>query len=318
MRLGFMGTPAFALPSLTALMAVGHNICMVVTQPDRPAGRGRVQTPPPVKLAAQELGLPILQPEKVGESAVVSALQATQPDAIIVVAYGQLLPRSILALPPYGCLNLHASLLPKYRGAAPISWAIIQGETATGVTIMQIEARMDAGPILMQRPDPIGPLDTTGTLGERLAILGAELLCQALDQVVHRAAKPIPQDEQIATYAPKLTIGDTHLDWTRNAQTLDCLIRGLYPAPGAVTSFGGRRVKVVQAEVEAAASSPAGTVCAIDRAKGVLVATGQGGLWLSQVQPENRRIMTATEFASGYRVRLGDAFGSLPVLSGTR
>ncbi len=317
MRVSFMGTPMFALPSLRALIAAGHDICLVVTQPDRPAGRGRVPTQPPVKLAAQELGLPILQPEKVGEPTVISALQAAKPEAIVVVAYGQLLPKAILALPPYGCLNLHASLLPKYRGASPISWAIIQGETVTGVTIMQIEARMDAGPILMQQPEPIGPRDTTGTLGERLAVLGAGLLCQALDRVAHGTAQSSPQDERLATYAPKLLPADTRLDWARDARVLECLIRGLYPAPGAVTSFRGRRVKVLEAEVATATGSPPGTVCAIDRAKGVLVAAGQGGLWLSQVQPENGRIMTAAEFASGYRVRPGDVFGSLPASAGT-
>lgn len=309
MRVSFMGTPAFALPSLTALMAAGHDICLVVTQPDRPAGRGRVPTPPPVKLAAQELGLPILQPEKVGEPAVMSALQAAQPEAIIVVAYGQLLPKSILTLPPHGCLNLHASLLPKYRGAAPIPQAIIQGETVTGVTIMQIEARMDAGPILMQQPEPIGDRDTTGTLGERLAIIGAELLCQALDQVARRTVHPIPQDERLATYAPKLLPADTHLDWARDARILDCLVRGLCPAPGAVTGFGGRRVKVLEATVEAVADSSPGTVSAVDQKKGILIAAKSGGLWLTQVQPENRRAMAATEFASGYRVRPGDVFG---------
>lgn len=310
MRVSFMGTPTFALPSLKALMAAGHDICLVVTQPDRPAGRGRVPTPPPVKLAAQEHELLVLQPEKVGEAAVISALQAAQPEAIVVVAYGQLLPKPILTLPPHGCLNLHASLLPKYRGAAPIPRTIIQGETVTGVTIMQLEARMDAGPILIQQPELIGPRDTAGTLSERLAVIGAELLCQALAQVAHRTAQPIPQDERLATYAMKLTLDETQLDWARDARALDCLIRGLCPAPGAVTSFGGRRIKVLQAEAEAATESPPGTVCAIDRAKGVLVAAGQGGLRLSQVQPENRRIMTAAEFASGYRVRPGDAFGS--------
>src|SRR5574337_1781676 len=310
MRVSFMGTPMFALPSLKALIAAGHDICLVVTQPDRPAGRGRVPTPPPAKLAAQKFRLPLLQPEKVGEPAVISALQAAQPEAIVVVAYGQLLPKAILALPPYGCLNLHASLLPKYRGASPISWAIIHGEAVTGVTIMQIEARMDAGPILMQQPEPIGPRDTTGTLGERLAVIGAELLCQALDQVARKTVHPTPQDERLATYAPKLTVDETHLDWTRDARALDCLIRGLCPAHGAVTSVGGRRVKVLEAELDAATDSPPGTVCAIDRAKGVLVAAGQGGLWLTQVQPENRRIMTAAEFASGSRVRPGDVFGS--------
>ncbi|CBE68947.1 MAG: methionyl-tRNA formyltransferase [Candidatus Methylomirabilis oxygeniifera] len=309
MRVSFMGTPAFALPSLTALMAAGHDICLVVTQPDRPAGRGRVPTPPPVKLAAQELGLPILQPEKVGESAIISALQAAQPEAIIVVAYGQLLPKPILTLPPYGCLNLHASLLPKYRGAAPIPQAIIQGETATGVTIMQIEARMDAGPILMQQREPIGPRDTAGTVGERLAVIGSQLLCQAIDQVARKTVHPIPQDEGLATYAPKLTVGDTHLDWARDARILDCLIRGLCPVPGAATSFEGRRVKVLEATVEAVVDPSPGTVCAVDQKKGILIAARSGGLWLAQVQPENRRVMTAAAFASGYRVRPGDVFG---------
>lgn len=182
---------------------------------------------------------------------------------------------------------------------------------------MQMEARMDAGPILMQQPEPIGPRDTAGTLGERLAVLGAKLLCQALGHVAHRTAQPTPQNERFATYAPKLTLGDTHLDWARDAQALDCLIRGLCPAPGAVTTFGGRRVKVLQAEAEAATDSPVGTVCAIDHAKGVFVAAGQGGLWLSQVQPENRRVMTGAEFARGYRVRPGDVFGSLPASAGT-
>lgn len=310
MRLAFMGTPTFALPSLKALMAGGHDICLVVTQPDRPAGRGRVPTPPPVKLAAQEHGLPILQPEKVGESAVIVALQAAQPEAIIVVAYGQLLPKAILTLPLYGCLNLHASLLPKYRGASPISRAIIHGETVTGVTIMQIETKMDAGPILMQQSEPIDSRDTVGTLGERLAVIGAELLCQALDQVAHGTARPIQQDERLATYAPKLLPIDTHLDWARDARALDCLIRGLCPVPGAATSFGGRRVKVLEATVEAVADSSPGTVCAVDQKKGILIAAKSGGLWLTQVQPENRRVMTAAEFASGYRVRPGDVFGS--------
>lgn len=311
MRLAFMGTPTFALPSLTALIAAGHDICLVVTQPDRPAGRGRASTPPPVKLTAKELKLPIQQPEKVGDPTVIAALQAVQPEAIIVVAYGQLLPKAILTLPPHGCLNLHASLLPRYRGAAPIQRAIIHGETVTGVTIMHIEPRMDAGPILVQQSEAITPSDTAGTLSERLAVLGATLLCQTLDQVGRGIVQPIPQDEQRATYAPKLTPNDACLDWSRDARTLDCLIRGLRPALGAVTSFGGCRVKVLQAKLETVVGAPAGAVCAIDRTKGVLVAAGQGGLWLSQVQPENRRIMTALEFAGGYRLQLGDVFGVL-------
>lgn len=309
MRLSFMGTPAFALPSLKALVHAGHEICLVLTQPDRPAGRGRPVSPPPVKLAAEELGLPLLQPDKVREPTVLAALRAARPEAIIVVAYGQLLPETILALPPHRCLNLHASLLPKYRGPAPIPWAIMRGETVTGVTIMQVEARLDAGPILLQQAEPILPRDTAGTLGDRLAVLGAELLCRALDQLARGTARAAPQDESLATYAPKLTTEDTRIDWARDAPALDRVIRGLLPEPGAVTRFGGRRVKILEAFAEPAPSAPPGTVLATDPGRGVLVATGQDGLLLTRVQPENRRAMTAAEFARGYRVRPGDTFG---------
>lgn len=308
MRLSFMGTPVFAVPSLRALCGAGHEISLVVTQPDRPAGRGRRLAPPPVKLAAQQLELPILQPEKIREPAVLDALRTVQPEANIVVAYGQLLPETILSLPPHGCLNLHASLLPKYRGPAPIPWAIIREETVTGVSIMRIELRMDAGPVLLQQAEPIGPRDTAGSLGDRLATIGAELLCRALDQVACGTARPIPQDERLATYAPKLTLLDARLDLTRDARSLDALIRGLMPEPGAVTQFRGRRVKVLEAIRDEATGVPPGTVLSIDRDKGMLVATGQGGLWLIRVQPESRRAMSAAEFAWGYRVRPGDTF----------
>jgi len=281
-----------------------------VTQPDRPAGRGQRVTPPPVKLAAQELGLAILQLEKVREPAVIRALQAARPEVIVVVAYGQLLPETTLSLPPHGCINLHASLLPKYRGAAPIPWAIIRGETTTGVSIMRIEGRLDAGPLLLQQAEPIRPRDTAGTLGERLAVLGAELLCRALEQVARGAAHSIPQDESLATYAPKLTPQDARLDWTRDAQALDSLIRGLLPEPGAATRFGGLRVKVLEAFVEAAQDGPPGTVLAIDPGKGMLVAAGNGGLRLTRVQPESRKAIGAAEFARGYRAQPGDLFGS--------
>jgi methionyl-tRNA formyltransferase len=314
MRLSFMGTPTFALPSLRALCDAGHEICLVVTQPDRPAGRGRRVTPPSVKLAAQERHLPVIQPIKVGEPRAVDALREAKPEAIVVVAYGQLLPETILALPPHGCLNLHASLLPKYRGAAPIPWAIIREEQVTGVTIMRIESRIDAGPMLLQQEELIRPRDTTGTLGDRLAVLGAELLCRAIDQVACGAASLIPQDDRLATYAPKLRPEDTRLDWAQNARVLDALIRGLMPEPGAVARFGGLSIKILEAiadegaEAVAADAAP-GTVLAIDRDKGILVSTGKGGLRLSRVQPANRRVMDAVEFARGYRARPGAAFG---------
>jgi methionyl-tRNA formyltransferase len=309
-----MGTPPFALPSLTALCEAGHEICLVVTQPDRPAGRGRRVTPPPVKLTARERHLPVIQPAKIDEPWAVDALRDAKPEAIAVVAYGQLLPEAILNLPPHGCLNLHASLLPKYRGAAPIAWAIIRGERITGVTIMRIERKMDAGPILLQQEEPIHPWDTAGTLGERLAVLGAGLLCLAVDQTTRGTARPVPQDERLATYAPKLRPEDTRLDWTRSSRALDALIRGLTPEPGARTRFGDRTIKVVEAvpeergEAGAADTSP-GTILALDRNNGMLVLTGRGGLWLRRVQPESRRVMSALEFARGCHISPGDAFG---------
>lgn len=303
-----MGTAMFARPSLRALRDAGHEIALVVTQPDRPAGRGRRVTSPPAKLAAQDLRLPVLQPETVRDPAVLAVLRAVGPQVIVVVAYGQLLPESILALPPHGCVNLHPSLLPKYRGPAPIPWAIMNGETVTGVTIMQIEARMDAGPILLQQAEPIRPDDTAGTLSDRLAFVGAELLCRSLDQVARGTASLTPQDERVATYAPKLKPEDTRFDWTRDAKALENMVRGLMPDPGAAVRFGGRMVKVLECVVEAAPGAPPGTVLAVDREKGVLVATGKGGLWLKRVQPENRRAMGAEEFARGYRLRPGTAF----------
>jgi methionyl-tRNA formyltransferase len=310
MRLIFMGTAAFALPSLRAVSEAGHDIGLVITQPDRPAGRGQQVRPPPVKLVAQALHVPILQPATIRDPAVVTALRDARPEVIVVAAYGQLIPHSILELPPRGCLNVHASLLPKYRGPAPIPWAIMNRETVTGVTIMLIERRLDAGPILLQRAEPIRPDDTAGTLGDRLAALGATLLCQALDQVASGTATLTPQDERLATYAPKLGPEDTQLDWSRAADALAAQIRALAPEPGATTRFGGRRVKVLEARPDPAGAVPPGTVLAIDRAQGVLVAAGAGALWLSRVQPESRRAMTGEEFARGYRVHPGSTFGN--------
>jgi methionyl-tRNA formyltransferase len=312
MRVIFMGTATFALPSLTALREAGHEIGLVVTQPDRPAGRGQRLAASPVKLAAQEAHLPLLQPEKVRDPEVVAALRARQPEAIVVVAYGQLLPDPILALPPHGCVNVHASLLPKYRGPAPIQWAIINRETVTGVSIMRVGAQVDAGPILLQQVEPVQPRDTAGTLGERLAGAGARLLCQALDQIAGGTANCAAQDEGAATYAPKLKPEDERLDWTREAIVLDALIRALLPEPGAATLFGGRRVKILDALIEETAGGPPGTVLAIDRNKGVLVASGQQALWLRRLQLEGRRAMGAAEFARGCRLEVGALFGWAP------
>jgi methionyl-tRNA formyltransferase len=311
MRLIFMGTPAFAVPSLRRLLEVGHEVALVITQPDRPAGRGQRLTKSPVKQVAEEAGLPVMQPVKVRDQEVVTRLRTTKPDAIVVVDSGQILSRAILEIPPYGCINVHASLLPKYRGAAPIAWALIRGETVTGVTIMEMVEAMDAGPILLQRAIPITDEDDAGTLHERLAVLGAEALIEALDAVKRGEIREIPQEDAPATFAPKLTPDLGRLDWTRGARELWNLIRGLSPQPGAYTFFRNRLVRVLRARPEPGEGREIpGVILGVRRGEGVLVATGEGRLLLLRLQPEGKRVMTAEEFAHGYRIAPGAAFVS--------
>lgn len=313
MRLIFMGTPAFAVPSLRRLLEVGHEVALVVTQPDRPAGRGQQLTPPPIKRVAEAAGLPVIQPVKVRDPEVVTRLRASRPDAIVVVAFGQLLPRTVLEIPPYGCLNVHASLLPKYRGAAPIAWALIRGEAVTGVTIMEMVEAMDAGPILLQRAVPITAEDDAGSLSERLAAVGAEALVEALAAAARGEVRRIPQEEPEATFAPKLTPELGRLDWTRGATELWHLIRGLSPQPGAYTFFRDRRVRVLRARPEPGGDRERpGVILEVRHGEGILVATGEGRLRLLSLQPEGRRVMTAEEFAHGYRVEPGAAFFAMP------
>jgi len=311
MRLIFMGTPAFAVPSLTRLVKEGHDVAAVVTRPDRPAGRGQRLRNSPVKQVAEELGLPVIQPVTIRDPGVVEHLRRVQPEVIVVVAFGQILPRVILEIPPKGCLNVHASLLPKYRGAAPIPWALIRGETVTGVTIMEVVEALDAGPVLLQRPVPIAPADTAGSLGERLAVLGAEALVETLQALERGEVRRTPQDDAEATYAPKLPPDLGRLDWTQSAVDLWNVVRGLAPQPGAYTFFQGRLVRVLGAEpFESDRRAAAGIVVAIRRGAGIEVATGRGMLLLTLLQPEGKRVMSAEEFSRGYRVEVGSAFVS--------
>lgn len=310
MRLIFMGTPQFALPSLRRLAQEGHQLLAVVTQPDRPAGRGQKLTPPPVKVAARELGLPVLQPQRARDEAFIAQLKGFSPDLIVVVAYGQLLPVSLLELPPKGCINLHASLLPKFRGAAPINWAILSGEEETGVSIILINERMDAGPILLQQAEPILAEDTAGSLEARLAERGAEALLLAIRALERGEVKLVPQEESLASYAPKLKKEDGLIRWDWEARRLDYLIRGLSPEPAAFTFWRGRRVEVLRsrlADTEGEREAP-GAVLQVD-GEGVLVQAGKGTLWLLTLKPEGRRAMTAAEFARGARLKRGEAFG---------
>jgi methionyl-tRNA formyltransferase len=303
LRVIFMGSPAFAVPSLERLLADGHAIPLVVTQPDRPAGRGKHVRPPEVKGAAERHGLPILQPEKLSQPDVLTSLAAPKPDVIVVAAFGQFLPRAVRELPPLGCVNVHASLLPKYRGAAPIAWALIRGETESGVTIMRITEEMDAGPILLRRAIPIAPEDDAGTLHDRLAALGASTLADALAMLTRGEGVWLPQDDAQATQAPKLRDEDCRLELAGDPAAFVNRVRGLTPAPGAYLPWGGLRLKVLRSDVRSN-SGPPRMILGID-GQAIVCGTGTGSVALLEVQPEGKRRMTGAEFARGQRLQVG-------------
>jgi methionyl-tRNA formyltransferase len=316
MRLVFMGSPAFAVPPLERLLAMGHEVRLVVTQPDRPAGRGQAIASPPVKLAAGRHGLPLLQPHRLGDAAVLARLSAAEPDLIVVVAFGQFLPQAVRHSAPQGAVNVHASLLPKYRGAAPINWALIRGEPETGVSIMRVEAAMDSGPLLLQRSCSILAEDTAGSLHDRLAHLGAEALADALDLIARGMDRWQPQDHACATFAPKIGDRDCRLDLSEPPGALVNRIRGLSPSPGAyLAGAASRRLKVLRAAA-AAGSGPAGVILRFDDA-GPVIGTGPAGpsahpsgpaaLLILEVQPEGKRRMTGAEYARGKRLAEGMA-----------
>jgi methionyl-tRNA formyltransferase len=300
----FYGTPEFAVPTLEALLG-GHVVVGVVTQPDRPAGRGQGARAPAVKDVAVRRGLPVLQPERLRDPGWPERLAALAPDAAVVVAFGQILPSRVLEVPSRGSINVHASLLPRYRGAAPIAWAIIRGERETGITTFRMDAGLDTGPILLQRPTPIGPEETAGELALRLAGLGAEVLLETLDRLDVLA--PIPQDHARATSAPRLRKEDGALDWTRPAIELAARIRGVNPWPGASTRVAGGRLFIWRAQVRAGAGVP-GVLTAAGPT--LLVGTGEGLLEPLEVQPENRRAMSWDAFLRGARLGPGASLGA--------
>ena len=308
MRIIFMGTAPFACPTLRTLLASPHQIMAVVTQPDRPRGRGQHAAASAVKALALEHHLTILQPARLRPAAAVDALAALRPDVIVVVAYGNLLPPAVLALPPYGCINLHASLLPKYRGAAPVHWALIQGETVTGYTIMQMDEHLDTGPMLWREECAITPEDDALSLGERLAEAGAKGMLEVLAALACGTLTAQPQPEAGASSAPKLTRELGRLNWHQPAVTLHNLVRGLVPWPGATTAWRGTEVKIWRARVHATPpASPPGTITAV-LPDGLAVACGAQQLLVQELQLANRRRMSAREFVQGYRVQLGDHF----------
>jgi methionyl-tRNA formyltransferase len=306
-----MGTPAFACPILDALLGRPDPIVGVVTQPDRPRGRGLSVTPPEVKVLAQKHGLPVLQPDKVKDPAFEQALRALRPELIVVAAYGRILPRAILELPPHGCINVHASLLPRHRGAAPIAWAILAGDHTTGVTTMNMAEEMDAGDMLLQRATPIGPEETGGELTVRLAALGADLLVETLDALRAGTLRPRAQADADVTYAPRIDQQQRRIDWKRPAEELARLVRALSPAPAAFTTLGPRRLKVFRARPDGAPTTNAapGTALAAGGGK-LVVATGRGALELLEVQLEGRRRLAAAEFLVGHPLAAGTCLGS--------
>lgn len=300
MRLAFMGSPAFALPALQALIDAGHEVACVYSQPPRPAGRGKQERPTPVAAFAQERGLTVRTPKSLKNKEAQEAFAALALDAAVVVAYGLLLPKPILDAPRLGAFNLHASLLPRWRGAAPIQRALMAGDTVTGVQVMRMEEGLDTGPVLASAQTPIGPQDTAGSVHDRLAALGAPLLVDALTKLARGEVVETPQAETGVTYAHKLTPAETRIDWARPAREVDCMIRGLSPAPGAWFELSGVRIKALMSREEAGKGAPGEVLD--DR---LLVACGEGAVRLLTVQREGRGPVAADAFLRGQAVVKG-------------
>jgi methionyl-tRNA formyltransferase len=312
-RIVFMGTPEFAVPSLTALLDKGENVVCVVTQPDRPKGRGRKILPSPVKEVALLAAIPVLQPQRIKDDDFFAELRKFKPDIVALTAYGKILPNRIINLPPFGTINVHGSLLPKYRGAAPIQWALINGETETGITIMQMDEGVDTGDILLQEKIPVKPEDTAGTLSVKLAELGGAALGKTLDLLRRDRLKPTKQDEKQASLAPLLKKEDGLVNWSQSAAQISGLIRGLDPWPTTYTSLAGKRLRLFSPEVidqnpcQNSFPEP-GVVCRADR-DGLLVATGNGCLLIKEIQAEGARRMGVAAFISGNPLQPGTLLG---------
>ncbi len=305
----FMGTPEFALPSLERLAETGHPIVGVVTQPDRPRGRGQARVAPPVKAAALRLGFEVLQPEWVREPEFLRTCRDLAPEVIAVAAFGQILPRALLDIPPLGCVNVHPSLLPKYRGAAPMNWTLIRGETVTGVTIIRMNEGMDAGDILLQERTPIDARDDFGALHDRLAAIGAKLLVKAIAGLADGGLAGTPQDPSEATFAPKITREDGRIRWDAPPDTVVNLIRGLSPAPGAWTRLDGKVLKVFRAEARPDPVAEAPGTIGEASPQGLSVAARNGWVRLLDVQMENRRRMPIGDFLRGLKLAPGTRLG---------
>ena len=311
MKIVFMGTPDFAVDALEAIIQAGHEITCVVTQPDKPKGRGKEMQFPPVKECAIQHNLPVFQPVKIKTPEAIETLKTYDADIYVVAAFGQILSQEILDMPKYGCVNIHASLLPKYRGSAPIQWAIINGETETGVTIQQMNAGVDTGDILCKAIVPIAAKETGASLFDKLSEAGAKLIVEALKQIEAGTLIAEPQDDSQATHAKMLTKSLGHIDWTQSAVTIERLIRGLNSWPSAYTSLRGKTLKIWEADVaedvQEQKGTP-GTVIGVTK-DAIVVQTGEGALQLSNIQLEGKKRMTVKDFLLGYKVESGEQLG---------
>ena len=308
MKIVFMGTPDFAVPSLDALIRAGYEVAAVVTQPDRPSGRGKVLTPPPVKIAAEAAGISVLQPSKIRTEEFFAELSSYSPDLICVTAYGRILPKSILDLPKFGCVNVHASLLPKYRGAAPINWAIVRGESVTGVTTMLMDEGMDTGGMLLRREVAIEEDDTGEMLSQKLSAVGGDLLIETLPLHIEGKLRPEKQDESQATFAPIIKKEDGLIDWSQPAIDIRNLVRGMLPWPGAYTSLDGKMLKIFRASVSEGEGRPGSVVRSSGGA--LRVATGEGTLDILELQIEGGKRLDAAAFLAGRKIAPGTILGA--------
>lgn len=313
MRIVFFGTPNFAVPALRALSDSGYKIPLVVTQPDKPGGRGLTFLAPPVKKEAMRLNLPVAQPDSLLAPEIKKRLTEILPDTVTVVAYGKIIPKWLLGLPQFGCINVHPSLLPEYRGAAPIQKALMEGQKITGVTTMLMDEGMDTGSILLQREVSIFDEETAGELEARLSKLGTELLLDTLKGFQEGSLTPKKQDESKATYASKIEKSETLIDWSRSAEEIKNLIRALNPHPGAYTFYKNKRIKVWRAQnadfPKDTPSFKAGSVLLSDDKMGLVIACGEGNLLLTEIQPEGRPKMSGTEFCRGHKIQVNELFG---------
>ncbi|MBM7855740.1 methionyl-tRNA formyltransferase [Desulfohalotomaculum tongense] len=310
MRIVYMGTPDFAVPCLEKIMEQKHHLLAVITQPDRPKGRGKKLQPPPVKVVAESYNLPVYQPEKIKTAQFLQTLKELNPELIVVVAYGKILPKEILDLPPLGCVNVHASLLPKYRGAAPIHWAVINGEKETGVTTMYMNEGMDTGDMILSKSIPIDDDDTVGEVHDRLAALGAEVLGETLTLIASGSAPRVPQDHSQATYAPILKREHELINWNRSAREIKNQIRGMNPWPGTYTKLEGRVLKIWRAEIVAGSSKEKpGTVISSTNDQ-LVVQTGAGCLSITELQLQGSKRLGICDFLRGRKVPPGTVLGA--------